>query len=214
MGGTKTSDPSNAKTSSARKKARKDGNAKVSKVKSNDTLNKEVTKEANDNLAITNESVRIVGANKEELKNKVQSDKKSEDSVVIPEESKDEPMEVDGEATPGEATLGAATLGAATPGAATSGAATPEAATPGAATPGAATSGATTPGEATPKVKVSTPTETPTIENTPFKTPNSKSKLATKDAHLTSPTSSMEKKLTPKQLARKAELEKKSSGKR
>jgi len=59
----------------------------------------------------------------------------------------------------------------------------------------------------TQKVKVSTPKETPRIENTPFKTPEAKSRPA-KDNNLTSPmennlTSSMEKKLTPKQLARK-----------
>merc|ERR1712083_314908 len=57
----------------------------------------------------------------------------------------------------------------------------------------------------TPKVKVSTPKETPRIENTPFKTPEAKSRPAKDiDNNLTSPmTSSLEKKLTPKQLARK-----------
>ena len=59
----------------------------------------------------------------------------------------------------------------------------------------------------TPKVKVSTPKETPRIENTPFKTPEAKSRSA-KDYNLISPmeknlTSSLEKKLTPKQLARR-----------
>ena len=61
--------------------------------------------------------------------------------------------------------------------------------------------------ELTPKVKVSIPKETPRIENTPFKTPEAKSRSA-KDKNLTSPmeknlSSSLEKKLTPKQLARK-----------
>ena len=64
----------------------------------------------------------------------------------------------------------------------------------------------------TPKVKVSTPKETPRIENAPFKTPEAKSRPA-KDNNLTSPmennlTSSLEKKLTPKQLARKELLDK------
>merc|ERR1712008_408045 len=66
--------------------------------------------------------------------------------------------------------------------------------------------------ELTPKVKVSTPKETPRIENTLFKTPEAKSRSA-KDNNLTSPmeknlSSSLEKKLTPKQLARKDMLDK------